>query len=178
MSRNGNDWKDKTDIVESQVGFEGISWHDSTAYGFGVDLHDNHRHLRLYSSEYGQSFQRHTTSIKIPGGRPAGESPVVFQGDTAYTLLRRLEETALLGTSEPPYTEWQWHETQKRAGGPELIKLPDGRLLSGMRLYEDKRTSLSWVNQENGKLIEILELPSDGDTGYPGMIYHSGGSRN
>ena len=54
-------------------------------------------------------------------------------------------------------------------------RLPDGRLLAGIRLYQPKpRTALAWVDPTTGKLTECLALPSGGDTSYPGLVLHDG----
>jgi hypothetical protein len=92
-------------------------------------------------------------------------------------LLRRDDEpgSALLGKARAPYTEWTWHDLGTRVGGPHLIRLPDGRILAGVRLYDGRvRTSLCWLDPEAPALRECLELPSGGDTSYPGLVFHDG----
>lgn len=64
-----------------------------------------------------------------------------------------------------------------RIGGPQMIQLTDGRFLAAVRLYggdgwHPARTSLCWVNPNQG--TEALELPSGGDTSYPGMVFYDG----
>jgi hypothetical protein len=56
-----------------------------------------------------------------------------------------------------------------------MIQLPDERILAVTRLYNDgTRTSLSWLDVANGKLTEVLKLPSGGDTSYAGLVLHDG----
>ena len=60
-----------------------------------------------------------------------------------------------------------------RIGGPDMIELPDGRLLAATRLYDKPvRTALSWLDPKAGTLKEFLALPSGGDTSYPGLVWH------
>ena len=82
---------------------------------------------------------------------------------------------AQLGTSIPPYTDWKWRDLNLRIGGPNMIQLPDGRILAVTRLYNGgTRTSLSWLDPDNAKLTEVLKLPSGGDTSYAGSVSHEG----
>ena len=54
-----------------------------------------------------------------------------------------------------------------------ILQLPNGPIVAGTRLYDGKvRTSLSWLDPEAGKLVELLALPSGGDTSYPGLVWH------
>jgi hypothetical protein len=56
-----------------------------------------------------------------------------------------------------------------------MIRLPDGRFIAAVRLYEGQvRTSLCWLDPQDGKLSECLKLPSGGDTSYAGLVPHEG----
>ena len=65
-------------------------------------------------------------------------------------------------------------------GGPEMIRLPNGRLVAAPEGATDRTrrgtagwaTALWWVDLQNGRLIDLLRLPSAGDCSYPGMVYH------
>ena len=82
---------------------------------------------------------------------------------------------AQLGVAKPPYKQWTWRSLNYRIGGPNMIQLPDGRILAATRLYNGgQRTSLSWLDPDAAKLTEVLKLPSGGDTSYPGMVLHEG----
>ncbi|MCX7667283.1 MAG: hypothetical protein N2112_17265, partial [Gemmataceae bacterium] len=113
----------------------------------------------------------------LEGGYP-NETSIVFEGDTAYCLLRRdgagpKLNTALLGIAQAPYTKWEWKDLGVQIGGPHMIQLPDGRWLAAVRLLDKKvRTSLCWLDPKEGKLTEFLTLPSGGDTSYPGLVLY------
>ena len=56
-----------------------------------------------------------------------------------------------------------------------MIALQDGRLIAAVRLYDGSaRTSLCWIDVQQGTLQEFLKLPSGGDTSYAGMVWHQG----
>jgi hypothetical protein len=88
-------------------------------------------------------------------------------------LVRREEGDTFgyIGSSMPPYTEWKWHVTKYRLGGPNFIQLPDGSLWAGSRYYpEGAKTVLARMGHEEYE--PVLTLPSGGDTSYPGMVWH------
>jgi hypothetical protein len=82
----------------------------------------------------------------------------------------------MLGKSNPPYTDWTWHDLGMYFGGPNFIKAPDGTWWAAGRLIKKGKaeTSLCRLDVKNGKLIPVLTLPSGGDTSYPGLVWHDG----
>lgn len=104
------------------------------------------------------------------------EATIAFQKDgTALCLLRRDagSATALLGQSLPGYERWDWKDLGIRIGGPNLIILPDGRIVAAIRRYgKQPWTSLNWADPVKGSLTEFLMLPSGGDTSYAGLWWH------
>jgi hypothetical protein len=111
------------------------------------------------------------------GGEPS-EATLLFQPDgEALCLLRRDgdEPSAQLGRADAPYLDWAWKDLGTRAGGPNVIRLPDGRLVAVVRLYDGgARTSVCRLDAEAGTLAELLPLPSGGDTSYAGLAWHEG----
>jgi hypothetical protein len=86
---------------------------------------------------------------------------------------------AWIGVSLPPYTQWEWHETAYAVGGPNFIVLPDGTLWAGARRYPSKdgpqkvpQTVLARFGLDTYE--PMLTLPSNGDTSYPGLVWHEG----
>ena len=69
---------------------------------------------------------------------------------------------------------WDWKKIEKAIGGPNLLILPDGRYVAGLRFYNPERTSLAWYDWEAGSLNEFLALPSGGDNSYPGLLWRDG----
>src|SRR5262249_25127248 len=95
---------------------------------------------------------------------------------TAVALSRRDTGNfeSLIGTSSGDFTQWNWQVTPEQIGGPELIELPDGRIVAASRHVEgsDTTTALSWLDPTAGTLTPFLTLPSGGDTSYAGMVWH------
>ena len=170
FSNDGSAWEGPFEIGEPDFWIWRITWHNGNAYGIGYGSGKD-RSVRLYGSPDGKHFDALVPRL-YDVGYP-NESALVFDGDTAYCLLRRdgQHSSALLGLSRAPFTEWTWKDLGVRIGGPAMIRLPDGRLLAAVRLYDGAvRTSLCWIDPPAGTLREALPLPSGGDTSYAGMV--------
>jgi hypothetical protein len=172
FSEDGETFSDAHPVGDPNMWLWSVTWHKGVCYGIGYSTVQR-KFARLYRSTDGVSFE--TLVDNLIDQQYPNESSLVFTGDdTCYCLLRR-GGPAMIGTSRPPYTEWTWKETGVRIGGPKMIRLPDGRFVAGVRLYDGgARTSLCWVDPQAGTLREFLRLPSGGDTSYPGMVLHEG----
>jgi hypothetical protein len=181
FSDDGKNWGEAVLIGEPQYWLWRVTWHKSVAYGVGRIATE--RIPRLYRSEDGRHFE---VVVKgraffphVPG---ASEATIRFLADDTALCLLRLNRVpgcktvhGHLGVARPPYTHWTWKDIGAQIGGPNLIQLPDKRLVAGVRLYDGKqRTGLCWIEPQGGKLGEFLTLPSGGDTSYPGLVWHEG----
>lgn len=145
------------------------------SFGYGTDRVRTNRKFRLYSSEDGVRFETVIPEVNVDRG--VGEDRILFNDDGSALCLLRHEtgnKMAFLGRSKPPYREWKWQLLNRRIGGPNMIRIPDGRIVAVTRLYDKRaRTSLSWLDPEQGTLTECLTLPSGGDTSYAGLVWHA-----
>ncbi|MBM0235157.1 exo-alpha-sialidase [Micromonospora sp. STR1_7] len=173
LSADGHDWGEATPVGEPGVWVWRAAWHGDALYGVGYATRDP-RFARLYRSTDGVDLQPWVPML-FEGGYP-NESGLVFDPDgTAFCLLRRDgdDATAQLGRALPPYREWSWTDLGVQVGGPTLLRLPDGRLLAGVRLLDGEvRTAVCVVDPDRGELTELVALPSGGDTSYPGLVWH------
>ena len=173
LSQDGKNWGEPHAIGPPGEWLWRTVWHKGLAYNFGRS-EKPHKYLQLYRSVDGKSFHPHG-SRQFDGIYVNETAPVFLPDGTCVTLLRRDSElsTAQLGTSKPPFDTWHWTDLGVGIGGPAMIRLPDGRMLAAVRLYDGhERTSLCWIDVRKGKLQEILKLPSGGDTSYAGMVWH------
>ncbi|MDX1928694.1 MAG: sialidase family protein [Pirellulaceae bacterium] len=177
-SDHGKTWDEGQRIGDPGFWLWRTQWHLGTAYSMGYDTNRDRtsRTLRLYKSTDGAKFETLVEKVNVPNG--VGEDRILFMRDgSALCLLRNESGTkhGLLGRASPPFTDWSWRELQLRIGGPNMMELPDGRILAAVRLYEPKaRTSLAWIDPVAGTMTECLALPSGGDTSYAGMVLHEG----
>lgn len=173
FSNDGREWDGPVEVGDKDVWLWRVEWHGDTAYGVGYSTRADRRFTRFYKSKDGRKFDTVVESLATEGY--ANETGIIFDGDTLLCLLRRDSGTATaqLGRAEPPYTQWTWQDLGIRVGGPDMLKLPDGRIVVGGRLYDGgARTVLLWLDPVSGKLTEFLKLPSGGDTSYPGLVWH------
>lgn len=177
-SDDGHTWTEGKQIGDPGFWLWRSQWHQGMAYSMGYATYRDRtqRTLRLYRSKDGGTFDTLVDQLSAPAG--CGEDTILFMKDQSALCLLRHEtgdKMAQLGTAQPPYTDWQWRGLNLRIGGPNMIQLPDGRILAATRLYAGGvRTSLSWLDPQNGKLTEVLKLPSGGDTSYAGLVLHEG----
>lgn len=174
-SRNAREWSAPIDIGDPNVWMWRVVWHKRHAYGVGYDT-NGEDFVRLYRSRNGREFETVLPTL-FELGEP-NEAGVVFEPDgTAICLLRRDGNpgSGFVGRAKAPYKDWDWKDLGVRIGGPQCLRLKDGRVIGAVRLYDGgARTSLVWVDSKAGKITEFLKLPSGGDTSYPGLVWHNG----
>jgi hypothetical protein len=175
FSTDGIRWTGWEKVGDPNVWLWRVSWWGGQAYAMGYGTTED-GFIRLYESGDGLSFTPVGERL-LSDGFP-NECALSFLPDgTCLGLLRRdgKNDSGLFGVSRPPYASWEWKDLGRRIGGPKLLALPDGRLLAAVRLYEGGiRTSLCRIDADHGSLTEFLWLPSDGDTGYAGMVCEDG----
>ncbi|TWU26213.1 hypothetical protein Pla52o_00660 [Novipirellula galeiformis] len=175
FSDDGKTWTPKHNVGDLDNWLWRITWHQGQAYGFGYGCVATERTLRFFQSSDGKKFDAVIDKVDVEGTYPNETALIFLPDDTGYCLLRQdgKPNAGYVGTSQPPYTHWNWKSLGVRIGGPEMIQLPDGRFLAAVRLYDAPvRTSLCWVDPAKGTLTETLALPSGGDTSYAGMVWH------
>ncbi len=100
------------------------------------------------------------------------ETAFLFEPDGTVIGIGRhgTGQEAQLLRSRPPYTEWDRRRLDRSVGGPLLARWGNRYLVGGRKTLPDRepRTSLAWLDGE--RLVEFAELPSGGDTSYPGFV--------
>lgn len=175
FSADGESWHGPWTIGDPNLWLWRVTWHGGLGWSMGYGCGEK-RLVRLYRSRCGRVFETVVPSV-FDAGYPNETAMLFLEDDTALCLLRRDgdDPSAQLGRAQPPYESWQWTDLGVKIGGPAMIRLPDGRIVAAVRLYDDHvRTSLMWLDPDAGRLTEFLELPSGGDTSYPGLVAHEG----
>ncbi|MDR2441195.1 MAG: glycoside hydrolase [Planctomycetaceae bacterium] len=151
-----------------------VTWYQGVGYGVVYAAFDDKPWLLTLVKtndgihyEYVQRFNKTT--------RP-NEATVRFLSNGDMRIFLRCEAgNAELGMSSNPYTTWNWINLGIHAGGPEMIVLPNDKLLFAHRFYDKTGPSTVLTKQgTDGKLQLVMRFPSGGDTSYPGMVIHNG----
>jgi len=180
FSKDARQWTATHRILAEGDWLWRVTWHDKTAYGVsyhsprGKDAQSKPgTQVTLYKSKDGLKWSR-VTDLNVPG-RP-NETTLRFTPDGTMIALMRRERgnrRGWIGSSKPPYKQWNWHETKHRLGGPNFIRLPDGDLWAASRHYPGgAKTVLARMTTTSYQ--PVLTLPSGGDTSYPGVVWHKG----
>lgn len=177
FSRDGTNWSEPVAIGEPDYWLWRVVWHGEKAYGVGYPTNPAGRAARLYVSDDGRRFRVLVESLPVEDS--PNETGIVFLGDGTMLILVRREagsRSAVLLTAPPPYTGFAAHDLGRRLGGPQLLRLPDGRLLAAGRIHPEggARTALLWLNLAKKQFEEFLVLPSSGDSSYPGLVAEDG----
>jgi hypothetical protein len=175
FSGDGKAWTEPVAIGDPDFWLWRVTWSGERAFGVGYSTKAGNT-VRLYASADGKTFETRVATL-FDQGEPNETSLLFLEDGTCLCLLRRdgAKGTAQLGSAKAPYTDWTWKDLGLKIGGPHLLRLPDGRIVAGGRLYDKGvHTGLLWVDPKEGKVIEFLRLPSGGDTSYPGLAWHDG----
>ena len=152
-----------------------VTWHQGTGYGVVYRAEgESSRVTALMKTKDGVNYG---LVQKFDIDNKPGEATVRFDDkDTMHILMRcdGRRATGVFGVSKSPYTDWTWKETGKRLGGPDFIFLPSGKILIGSRAYDNGVATALYRLDEAGKMVELVRLPSGGDTSYPAFVIHDG----
>lgn len=171
-----------------------VTWHNGEAWGVSYrppEREGERWRVVLYKSQEGLYFKQ-VVEWEILG-KPNEVTLRFLPDQTMVALVRRnlskhkmpegaerqeaASGSAWIGSSSPPYQEWDWQDAQHHLGGPNFLVLPGGSMWAAGRLVERnpygffEKTALCKMDLQ--KLYPVLILPSGGDdTSYPGMVYH------
>lgn len=151
-----------------------VTWFDNIGYGVVYRKKDNTKsEVFLVKTQNGIDYTL-VSALDVEG--LPGESTVLINSDAEMLILMRRDRKGkygLFGSSKPPYKQWEWNDLGIRLGGPNIIPVNDTTYVIGTRSYleGETRTAL-FFSGKSGTLRPLIELPSGGDTSYPGMLIY------
>ena len=169
FSADGKTWTTPVPVLKPGEWLWRVTWYKGKAYGVSYSNITPDWKINLYSSTNGTDWQLVTPLA--PDHQPNETTLRFLKGGEMIALVRREagNKFAMIGSSKPPYTSWTWHETGYRVGGPNFIVLAKNRMWAAGRNHgENTRTVLAAFGRD--KYEPVLELPSNGDSSYPGLV--------
>ncbi|BBO32854.1 exo-alpha-sialidase [Lacipirellula parvula] len=177
FSTDGANWTQPELISEMGRWMWAVTWHDNVAWGVAYPAPKGMNVSSLLNSSDGVHFKPVVEKFLADSKWPT-EARIRFGRDGEALCLHRTDSKrnfAFLGAAVPPYTEWKWKELDRFIGGPNLLQLPSGEWVAAGRIHNPKPvTALVKIDRESGHVTPLLELPSGGDTSYPGLVWHEG----
>ncbi len=177
FSADGIQWSEPAVVLEPGRWLWRVTWYEGSAYGVSYPAGSEDRTSHLLVSTDGVKY-REIVSWLLGDGLPTEAVLRFDDNDNMYCLMRRdglaPGNTAVFSVSKPPYKQWQWHNLKMYFGGPNFIQIPDGRWIAAGRIIhpDAHKTEIAWLDVENKELKPILQLPSGGDSSYPGLVWH------
>ena len=152
-----------------------VTWHGNTGYGTAYCVPADNKEW-IFSLVKTTDGIHYDLVKKFDRPNKPNEATARFLSNGDMRIFLRCEAgNAELGFATAPYTDWQWKDLGMRAGGPEMLVLPNDKLLFGHRLYEQNGVStVLSVQDKESKLRVIARFPSKGDTSYPGFVVYDG----
>jgi len=175
-SPDGRNWGAPLAVCEPNMQLGRLAWHNRMAFAAAYsNVRDEF--LRIYAAPTIDKFAALTP--KLLEGQAPGEASIVFlPGESALCLAQRDAKgaTAALGRAKPPYRGWMWADLNVRLETPNMVVLPDERIIVAGRVSTGgaPRIALFWLDRDNNHLREFLTISSSGDAGYPGLAWHDG----
>jgi len=185
FSEDLSQWTDGYSVLLEHEWLWQLVWNDGIGYGTAyspitpTDPGQGSR-AQLYATVNGLDYSL-VTPLAVPGN--PNEVAHYFPGATEMmALVRRNDKDnpgAWIGRSVHPFLDWQWTPTTHHMGGPCIVADGEGDLWAGGRLIlnpgEEELNLVTALTRLTSSSIEpVLQLPSSGDTSYPGMVYQEG----
>jgi len=152
-----------------------VTWFKNTGYGVIYRKKDKIKsEVFLVKTRNGIDYSL-VSALNIDG--LPGESTVLINPDEEMMILMRRDggdKHGFIGSARPPYTQWKWEDIGLPLGGPNIIPFNDTTYIMGTRSFQEgeARTAL-FFTEKSGSPYQFLELPSGGDTSYPGMLMYN-----
>ena len=184
FSSNGSTWgsENPTGVFDSWIWR--TVWHNGVGYGVaygpnGTDPTGGSEQTTWLQTttdglNYGSALQL------TPTGQLADEAGLTFLPDgTAVMAVRRENMFPAIGVATGDYTNWTFTNANMNLFSPDLLTLPDGRIVAAGRMFVPNSTTpytgLAWLDPASATLTPFLEFPNSvgQDTGYPGLSWYN-----
>jgi hypothetical protein len=156
-----------------------VTWNEKDENGYGIVYQrksntENESYLLKTEDGIRYSVICNLSSNKLPG-----ESTLLFNRENEMLAVIRNDARGKnhgqLGKARYPYDTWNWKNLGVHLGGPDMIELNNDLYIIGSRAFAEQgktTTALFIFDDRSNEFYKIIDLPSGGDTSYPGMLLH------
>jgi autotransporter-associated beta strand protein len=192
FSSDGTNWGNENPTGVPDYWIWRTVWHNGVGYGisYGPNNTDptNGWEQATFLSTTTDGLNYTAPALQLsPSGEKADESGLTFLPNGTAVMVTRcdlgeLSYSASVGVATGNYTNWTFTSANMRIESPDLLTLPDGRIVCAARMYTGNTsghayTSLSWVDPTTGIVTPFLAFPyctnGSSDTGYPGLCWYN-----
>ena len=150
FSADGRTWSERRRLGRNHFVYSHDVWNKGIALKYAHGTHDgNASTIQCLSSKDGMSFQTlfQETVEYIPD-----DAAIIFDRDRAHCVVSRQAanpvargwefgrqfQAGLLGRADAPYMDWKWKRIDAPLCVPNLLRLPDGRIIAAVGLSDKK----------------------------------------
>ncbi len=172
-SRNGTTWSKVKAVYEPGFWLWRVRHHDGAFYSLAYTAHRPKpavREVRLLCSDNGLTWDAIST---VTNKRDSGESDIWFNPDGSVWCVLRTGERPGHGwihRSDSARRKWTDVDTGQLIHSPVIANWKDRFFVSGRGRAEGKGYVTKIWELIDDKAVELITLPSGGDTAYPGLI--------
>ncbi len=170
---NGTSWSKVKAVYEPGFWLWRVRHHDGAFYSQGYTAYRPKpavREVRLLRSEDGLNWDLVST---VTNKRNSGESDMEFNPDGSMWIVLRTGEApghSWIHRSDPSRTTWTDVDTGQLIHSPVIANWNGRFFVSGRGRAEGKGYVTKIWELVDDKAVELITLPSGGDTSYPGLL--------
>ncbi|MDX9973751.1 MAG: sialidase family protein [FCB group bacterium] len=171
-SADGTNWSKIQGVYESGWWLWRVRWHDGAFYSAAYTAHrpkPEVRETRFLKSEDGLNWSLVSVAFREAS---AGEADMLFADDGSVRMFTRTNEgtkTSYWLQSDPARAQWTAKDSGVMVHAPAFAMWKDRLFVSGRGKGEKGSVTRIW-EVKGDELVELITLPSGGDTSYPGLM--------
>jgi hypothetical protein len=172
-TNDGVTWSKIQGIYEPDWWVWRVRYLDGRFYGIAYTAYrpkPAERVMQLVVSDDGLNW---TLASKIADRRQPSESDLTMLEDGSLFVVTRMQDDineGFIWRSNPDHSEWTGETVGDIVHSPALAKWMDRFFVAGRSRDSEQQSVTRVWELIDGKAVELITLPSGGDTSYPGLI--------
>lgn len=143
-----------------------VEWIDNIAYGF--------TYVPYFAFVKSIDGQTYNIVQNITLSNSPTEASIIKWKDGIYSAVVRTNKNALVGFYNVNNNLWEWKDAGAMIGCPKMIIIEKDLFILGRSYGTSKTTAIYKYDIENSLVNKIIDLGSDKDCAYPGVVFKKG----